>query len=141
MIEKPPKTLNSYRTLRVPDTIMEEVAARKRQNDLIKEQLGDAYMDKGYISCSENGLPHSTASFNTALAKLCRRSGLPHLTVHSLRHMYASILTEQGVPLIKVSALLGHSSITTTFEYYCEVVDETEKIRSFLNNNFIPEGK
>lgn len=141
VIEKPPKTPNSYRTLRVPDTIMEEVVARKRQNDLIKEQLGDAYMDKDYISCSENGLPHSTASFNTALTKLCRRSGLPHLTVHSLRHMYASILTEQGVPLIKVSALLGHSSINTTFEYYCEVMDETEKIRSFLNNNFIPEGK
>ncbi len=55
--------------------------------------------------------------------------------------MYASILTEQGVPLIKVSALLGHSSINTTFEYYCEVMDETEKIRSFLNKNFIPKGE
>lgn len=62
------------------------------------------------------------------------------MTVHSLRHMYASILTEQGVPLIKVSALLGHSSLHTTFEYYCEVMDETEKIRGFLNNNFLPEG-
>ena len=54
--------------------------------------------------------------------------------------MYASILTEQGVPLVKVSALLGHSSVSTTFEYYCEVMDEAEKIRSFLNNNFVPEG-
>lgn len=80
------------------------------------------------------------AIFNMALTKLCRRAGLPHLTVHSLRHMYASILTEQGVPLIKVSALLGHSSLNTTFEYYCEVMDETEKIRGFLNNSFLPEG-
>ena len=141
VIEKPPKTPNSYRTLRVPDAIIEEVAVRKRQNDLRKEQQGGTYMDRDYISCSENGLPHSTASFNMALTKLCRRSGLPHLTVHSLRHMYASILTEQGVPLIKVSALLGHSSINTTFEYYCEVMDETEKIRSFLNKNFIPKGE
>lgn len=141
VIEKPPKTPNSYRTLRVPDAIIEEVAVRKRQNDLRKEQQGGTYMDRDYISCSENGLPHSTASFNMVLTKLCRRSGLPHLTVHSLRHMYASILTEQGVPLIKVSALLGHSSINTTFEYYCEVMDETEKIRSFLNKNFIPKGE
>ena len=138
VIEKPPKTPNSYRTLKVPDAIMEEVIARKTRNDFRKEQMGEAYIDQDYISCGENGLPHATASFNTALTKLCRRAGLPHLTVHSLRHMYASILTEQGVPLIKVSALLGHSSLNTTFEYYCEVMDETEKIRSFLNNQFIP---
>lgn len=139
VIEKPPKTPNSFRTLKVPDAIMEEVIARKAQNDFRKEQMGDAYIDQDYVSCSENGLPHSTASFNTALTKLCRRAGLPHLTVHSLRHMYASILTEQGVPLIKVSALLGHSSLNTTFEYYCEVMDETEKIRGFLNNQFTPK--
>lgn len=141
VIEKPPKTRNSYRTLRVPDAIIEEVVKRKAQNDFRKEQMGEAYIDKDYLSCSKNGLPHATASFNTALTKLCRRSGLPHLTVHSLRHMYASILLEQGVPLIKVSALLGHSSLNTTFEYYCEVMDETEKIRDFLNNNFVPEGE
>lgn len=140
IIEKPPKTPNSHRTLRVPEEIMEEVMIRKAQNDFRKERLGDAYIDKGYLSCSENGLPHAASSFNMALTKLCRRCGLPHLTVHSLRHMYASILTEQGVPLIKVSALLGHSSMNTTFEYYCEVMDETENIRSFLNNNFLPEG-
>lgn len=139
VIEKPPKTPNSHRTLRVPDVIMEEVVKRKAQNDFRKEQKGNAYIDQDYISCCENGLPHAVASFNTALTKLCKRSGLPHLTVHSLRHMYASILMEQGVPLIKVSALLGHSSLSTTFEYYCEVMDETEKIRNFLNNNFIPE--
>lgn len=141
VIEKPPKTPNSYRTLRVPEEVMEEVIKRKAQNDLRKEKLGTEYIDKDYLSCSENGLPHATSSFNMALTKLCRRSGLPHLTVHSLRHMYASILTEQGVPLIKVSALLGHSSMNTTFEYYCEVMDEMENIRSFLNNNFIPEGE
>lgn len=139
VIEKPPKTPNSYRTLKVPDAIMKEVIVRKTRNDFRKEQMGEAYIDQDYVSCSENGLPHATASFNTALTKLCRRAGLPHLTVHSLRHMYASILTEQGVPLIKVSALLGHSSLNTTFEYYCEVMDETEKIRSFLNNQFIPK--
>lgn len=63
-----------------------------------------------------------------------------YLTVHSLRHMYASILTEQGVPLIKVSALLGHSSVSTTFEYYCEVMDENEQIITFMNHTFVPEG-
>lgn len=140
LVEKAPKTENSYRTLRVPEAIMDEVLERKRQNDLRKEQLGGQYIDKDYISCAANGLPHSASALNSALSKLCSRNGLPHLTVHSLRHMYATILTEQGVPLMKVSALLGHSSIHTTFEYYCEVMDEEERIISFMNDSFIPEG-
>lgn len=52
--------------------------------------------------------------------------------------MYATILLEKGVPLVKVSALLGHSSINTTFEYYAEVMDENEKIINFLNDQFVP---
>lgn len=140
LVEKAPKTENSYRTLRVPEAIMDEVLERKRQNDLRKEQLGKKYIDNDYISCATNGLPHSASAFNNALSKLCSRNGLPHLTVHSLRHMYATILTEQGVPLVKVSALLGHSSIHTTFEYYCEVMDEQERIMSFINDSFVPEG-
>lgn len=140
MVEKEPKTMNSYRTLRVPETIMDEIRKRKQQNDLKKEQFGEGYMDNDYLSCAENGASHSASAFNNALTKLCGRNGLPHLTVHSLRHMYATILTEQGVPLVKVSALLGHSSVHTTFEYYCEVMDENEKIIGFMNDAFVPEG-
>lgn len=105
LVEKAPKTENSYRTLRVPEAIMNEVMERKRQNDLRKELLGEKYIDKDYISCTVNGLSHSASSFNNALTKLCSRNGLPHLTVHSLRHMYATILTEQGVPLDRKSVV------------------------------------
>lgn len=119
---------------------MKEVIARKQQNDLKKERLGDDYIDNDYLSCTENGLPHASASFNNALTKLCNRNGLPHLTVHSLRHMFATILAEQGVPLMKISTLLGHSSVHTTFEYYCEVMDEQERILGFMNHAFVPEG-
>lgn len=70
-----------------------------------------------------------------------KRNGFPHLTVHSLRHMYASILLEQGVPLVKISALLGHSSIHTTFEFYCETMNDEDSIRDFMNMKFVPGGE
>lgn len=138
--EKPPKTDNSYRTLKVPEAILEQVKERKREIEEQKKKLGKDYIDRDYVSCAFNGLPHSTAAFNNALTKLCKRNGLPHLTVHSLRHMYASILMEQGVPLVKISALLGHSSIHTTFEFYCEIMNEDASIRDFMNMKFVPGG-
>lgn len=136
-----PRTDNSYRTLRVPEAILEQVQERKKEVEEQKKKLGKDYFDRNYVSCSGNGLPHSTSAFNNALTKLCKRNGFPHLTVHSLRHMYASILLEQGVPLVKISALLGHSSIHTTFEFYCETMNDEASIRDFMNMKFVPGGE
>lgn len=124
----------------MPEIVIRELKIRKEQADRNRNKIGESYLDKGYISCQENGVPHSVTAFNNALTALCNRNALPHVTVHGLRHMYATILVEQGVPLVKISALLGHSSVNTTFEYYCEVMDENDKIISFMNNTFIPEG-
>ena len=50
--------------------------------------------------------------------------------------MFATILLERGVVLQKISGLLGHASIQTTFELYCDIMDESEKINKFMNKNF-----
>ncbi len=136
LIERDPKTLKSFRTLRVPDVILEELNKRKNKIDMYKKRNKDIFVDNDYISCRENGLPHTVSAMNTALTRICVRSGLPQISVHSLRHMFATILLEQGVSLVKISGLLGHSSINTTFEFYCDVMDENEKIVDFMNCQF-----
>ena len=136
VIEKDPKTFNSVRTLRIPQVIEAEVLRRQSKIEEEKAALMDGYEDNDYISCQPNGRPHNMSSMNIALTKLCNRNGLPKITVHSLRHMFATILIEQGVPLVKISALLGHSSVNTTFEYYCDVMDENENIINFLNEKY-----
>lgn len=137
--EKAPKTENSFRILKLPSALVQEINKRSALIQKNRAERGNAFIDRDYISCQGNGLPHSLSAMNNALTRLCKRNGLPHITVHGLRHMYATILLEQGVPLVKISALLGHSSVSTTFEYYCDQMDENEKILSFMNDSFIPE--
>lgn len=141
VIEKKPKTENSFRSLRVPEVVMEQLKIRRQRVERDRQNMGDIYIDKDYICCRNNGLPHAMSAFNTALTKLCDRNGIPKISVHALRHMFATILLEQGVPLVKVSAMLGHSSINTTFEYYCEVIDEQDQIVTFINDKLAASVK
>ena len=137
LIERDPKTINSFRKLRVPDIVIEQVLNRKQLIEYYKCRYND-FEDNDYISCQQNGKPHGTSSFNGYLTKVCKKIGLPHITAHGLRHMYATILIENGVELTKISALLGHDSIHTTFEYYCDVMEENKNINAFINNAFVP---
>jgi integrase len=45
------------------------------------------------------------------------RVGLRDVTLHTLRHTYASRLVMKGVPIFQVSKLLGHSKIQMTMRY------------------------
>ena len=53
--------------------------------------------------------------------------------------MFATILLERDVSIAKISGMLGHSSVHTTFEYYLEVMDADKKIVEFMNKEFIPD--
>ena len=105
-----------------------------------RPSLGMLVINGDYISCQPNGRPHSLSAFNIALTKVCKKAALPTVTVHGLRHIYATLLIENGASLSKISAVLGHSSINTTFEYYCDIADEGHNIKAFMDNTFIPKG-
>jgi len=55
--------------------------------------------------------------FRKTLARLARAAGVPWLTVHGLRHTYATLLAQGGVSLFKVRCWLGHASVATTEVY------------------------
>lgn len=134
-VERDPKTKNSFRTIIVPKVIIEELMIRKQLIEIQKRQV-ISFNDQDYVSIQKNGNPSSPSSLNTYLNRVCKNHSLRKITVHGLRHMFATILIENKVSLAKISALLGHASIHTTFDLYCDVMDEKQKIMAFMNNTF-----
>ncbi|OGF82911.1 hypothetical protein A2924_00590 [Candidatus Giovannonibacteria bacterium RIFCSPLOWO2_01_FULL_44_16] len=51
------------------------------------------------------------------MLEACKNANLRFITVHTLRHTFASHLVMKGAPLIAVQQLLGHSDIRITMRY------------------------
>jgi integrase len=51
------------------------------------------------------------------LKKIGRKAGLPHVTVHALRHSFGAHLRMAGVNLADIADLLGHKDLATTQIY------------------------
>lgn len=88
-----------------------------------------------YSSESEFLLPRiSNQSFNRLLKEIANVLEIPkNLTHHTARKTFAStVLLNNNVPMEVVSKLLGHSKITTTQEYYAELMPE--KLSNHLKN-------
>lgn len=55
--------------------------------------------------------------FDELFRKALKLAGITDFRIHDLRHTFASWLVSEGVDLIKVRDLLGHSSVTMTERY------------------------
>ena len=136
---KPPKSFNSYRTLKINRIIFEELKIRKQENEeLFKKLPEDAQSWKGYVCVGPKGNIKSDGTCNGGLERICLRNGLPKVTMHDLRHMFATILIEQDVPLDKISKLMGHKSVATTFEIYCGIIGANQEIAKTIDGTLDP---
>lgn len=63
-------------------------------------------------------------SIRTGFTAAVRRSGIGHVRIHDLRHTAAVTMLSSGVPLEKVSQVLGHSNTSVTFSIYARYLPE-----------------
>ncbi len=137
MSVKPPKSLSSYRTLKISFFIFKELACRIAENKEILAACNEKQWSE-YICLGVKGNIKCESTFGEALKRICTRNGLPRITMHGLRHMFATILIEQNVPLEKISKLMGHKSTSTTFVVYCGVMEAQQKISQVIGESMDP---
>ena len=73
---------------------------------------------EGYMFLNREGNPLKVERLRVYFRRYRREAGISEeFIVHSLRHSFATKLVEEGVPLVQVKELLGHSCIRSTMTY------------------------
>lgn len=118
------KTKRSRRRIELPATVVGALADLRDRQVVEQRDAGrlwQTYKHGQPLFTDEYGRIPEPTNMNRALTKALKDAGLPHIRVHDLRHTYATLLLEQGVPLVTVSRLLGHGSISVTADTYSHV--------------------
>lgn len=113
-IEQDTKTEQSHRTLALPDVVVEDIKTLLQEHD-VKYKHTDYLIQDGF------GHPMNPSVLTNHIHDIEDTAGLPHISVHGLRHTFASMLNNAGVDIARISRELGHSNITTTLGVYTHV--------------------
>ena len=69
----------------------------------------------------DNGRPWQTSTYNRPWKELLHRAKLSEVTLHELRHTYASTMVRGGAPLMIVAQALGHSDTRMVEKHYAHL--------------------
>jgi integrase len=121
------KTATSRRQLALdPFTVAALRAHRVRQ---LQERLawGPVWVDTGLVFAREDGQVLHPEHVTKRFARLVRDVGLPPITLHGVRHSYATAALAAGEPLKVVSERLGHASTSITANLYQHVLPSMDE--------------
>lgn len=133
-----PKTKNSNRIVFIDKktlSILKEWEL-KQKKDLLQKGFNALSPNQLIFSNEDNGYIIPTTIINP-MNRIIRGSNLPHITVHGLRHTYATLAAQGGMSVKQLQAQLGHSKVEITLDVYTSITDEQRKETASQYTSFV----
>ncbi|MCL4538090.1 MAG: site-specific integrase [Bacteroidetes bacterium] len=98
--------------------------------------------EKWLFEGPEKGKPYTVRSAERVFEKAAKKAGITKsVSIHSLRHAFATHLLEQGTDIRFIQELLGHSRVRTTEIYLHVSKKDLGQIRSPIDEMLQPKNK
>lgn len=106
------------RTIHLPEAFMREL------ENYVNER---AINNDEFIFISVNNKHIGRNTIRRVVNKHIKIADIPHITLHGLRHSFATRMFDKNYDIREVQAHLGHASMNTTMEYYIHYTQSKEK--------------
>jgi integrase len=122
MVMSPPKTARSRRSVSLDPGLVATLRDHRRRQNEERLRAGEAWSGTGdLVFTNEVGEPVHPSALSRLFESSVRRSGLPRIRLHDLRHTYPTVALAAGVHPKIVSERLGHATIALTLDLYSHV--------------------
>jgi integrase len=127
-MDSQPKTDASARVLPLTPAL---TAALRRALAVQKAErlaLGPDYGPGEHVVCDAAGRPHHPDTMSDFWRALCAEAKVTKIRLHDARHTCGTLMHLQGVPIVIISAWLGHADAAFTMRTYVHSQDDALKI-------------
>jgi len=121
VVQKETKNRSSTRALYIPEGLLRLLSGERARQQ--RQDRGGS----GYVVLDQQGEPFSPNRLSLSFTRFVRENGLPRVTLHGLRHTFATIASCQGATLFDIGKALGHATPATTGRIYTHLIDQTHE--------------
>lgn len=121
------KTNSGQRDIPMTQTAYDLLMSMKcRQSSQRQKVISFEFADHVFLNRNGKLLPNS--NYDRYLEKICDKAGIERISMHTLRHTFATRCIESGMKPKTLQKILGHANISMTMDLYVHVTeDEKEK--------------
>jgi len=118
LVFRPPKTRAGRRTVQLGQKTLEILRQQYQECKQLANIAGEDWKEHGLIFPSVVGTPLDGENVTKDFKAQLKKAGVKKIRFHDLRHTAASLLLNNGIPVIVVSKMLGHAKTSTTLNIY-----------------------
>ncbi len=131
------KTARGTRKIKLGPEILKRLRDHEQEVGVMKTEAGPQWKENGLIFPSTVGTPLGQSNLRRDFFRVLDRAGLPRIRFHDLRHTAASLMLNNGIPLIAVSNILGHSKPSTTLDIYAHLYQDVQSDAARIMDDLI----
>ncbi len=125
-----PKSVSSRRALDLPQELAKELKVWKLKCPPSEQDL---------VFATVEGKPLHRKLASQILDAAITAAEVKRLTLHKLRHTFASLLLSRNIPITKVSRLLGHRDPVITLKVYAHFIEDKKNDVQELATSILSE--